>query len=383
MLNFINNKFRKIIISNIIVGRCFTNNIYSGYKDKNEDNEINKKKGYSGKNKNNEETITDSTENQDNDTNTNNNGSENINNKNLIKNKKEKLLRILEEIKKDNNYLSDKIEDKIFNDLQTKIENINSVNTSNIENELNDLKNTINSKFDKIKENYINTVTNINNSIGILENYNKEKYKLQKYTLNIDEVNKTKFENIKDLNDTLEGIKKGYNDSINEIVKNLKSKFGKLKNEKTKDKELNVKNEDFNNLTDTTQIIDIDKKLYIYDLKLKGDKTEIINKINPINEKLEKYKDLIKNLLDTKFEKETSLNNKNIEDLCNIYDKLLKLDNDLLVAFNNYKIEQQDKYNELNDVYNTFKNIFIFDFDNLNLNFNDLNLKIIKKLIKK
>jgi len=378
MLNFINNKFRKIILLKTVVLNNLVYDIFCGCFKKNNTEKINKKDiknkkdtgccgGISGKGKNNEETITDSTETQDNNNNNNNNnnGKKKVNNENLIKNKKEKLLKILEEIKNDNNYLSDKIEEQDINILKDKIENLNNSNISNIENELNNLRNTIDSKLDKIKNNHIYAVTKIINSIGILENYDKNKYNLKKHTLNIDDVNKTSFSGINDLNTDLDKIKKYYDESINEIVKILKIEFNRLKNEKS-DKELDVKDEDFNNLTEPTKIIDIDKKLVIYNIKLKDNKTEIINKINTEYEKLEERKDLIKYFLKKEFEKENNLDNKNIEDLCNTYYELTNINNDLLVKFNKYKEELQNKYIELINIYKKFHYEFNYKFYNKN-----------------
>ena len=385
MLNFINNKFVKIFLLKTVVLSNLVCDIFCGCligekndtekTEKIENTDTKGKKGYCDGICGNDDsdidtdTSTDGESDISGDNGGNGGGNSNNNDKNLIESKKKILLIKLDEIIKDNDCLVDKIAEQVIKDLEKEIEKLNNNNTSNIENELKDLRNTINSKLDKIKENYINTVTNINNSIGILENYYEEKYKLPKYTLNIDEVNKTSFSGINDLNRSLDVIKKDYDDSIKEIVKNLKIEFENLKKQETDDNKLDVKDEDFNDLTEPTKIIDIDKKLFIYDSILKGNKEAIIDKINQINEKLENCKNLIENLLNAEFKKETNLNNKNIEELITIYNEQSDIYKNLLIKFSKYNEKQQDKYNELNDVYTTFHDKLNFDFPKLEINF--------------
>jgi len=378
MLNFINNKFVKIILLKTIVLNNLVYDIFCGclIGEKNNKEGIdnaeikyNKDKkdkkdccgGISGKGNSYQSDI-DTDGSTDGESDISDNDGEDIKrkdiNENLIKNKNGNLLKILEEIKNNNKYLSDKIEEQIIKILETKIKNSNNSNISNIDDELNDLKTKVNSKLDKIKNNHIDAVTNIINSIEILENCYKEKYKLPKYTLNIDEVNKTSFSGINNLNGSLERIKKGYKDSINGIVKNLKIEFEKLKKQETDNNKLDVNDEDFNNLTDVSKIIDINKKLFTYDIKLKKNKTEIINKINQINEKLEKH---IK-LLNIESVKETNLYNENIDDLIKLYEKLSDIYKNLLIKFSKYKEKQQKKYIELTNVYNEFKDKLNFIF---------------------
>jgi len=376
MLNFINNKFRKIFLLKTVVLSNLVCDIFCGclIGEKN-DTEIRGKKnagccgGICGNDDSDidTDTSTDGESNISGDNGGNGGGNSNNNDKNLIESKKKILLIKLDEIIKDNDCLVDKIAEQVIKDLEKEIENINSVDTSNIENELKDLRSTIDSKLDEIKKNYRDTVTNIINSIEILKNCYKEKYKSPKYTLNIDDIYNTKFAGIKDLNNKLDEIQKNYKDSINEIVLELKTKFDILKKEKSniKDIKLDVKDDDFNDLTEVTKIIDIDRKLFIYDSILKGNKEAIIDKINQINEKLEKHS----KLLTTEFKKETNLNDKNIEELITIYNKQLDIYINLLIKFSKYKEKQQDKYKELNDVYTTFHDKLNFDFPKLEINF--------------
>jgi len=404
MLNFINNKFVKIFLLKTVVLSNLIYDVFCGclIGEKNDTEKTEKidntdtkgKKGYcdgicgegnSGQSDIDTDTSTDGNSNITNDNGVNDGGYSNNNDENLIKNKKNELLKILEEIKNDNKYLSDKIEEQDINILKDKIENLNNNNTSNIENELKDLRSTINLKLEKIKNNHIDTVVDIINSIEILENCYKEKYKLPKYTLNIDEVNNKKFNEIKDLNDTLERIKKDYDNLINKIVSNLKSDFDRLKNEKSniKGNKLDVKDDDFNDLTEPTKIIDIDKKLFIHENIINNNKDAFIKKINEKYEELEKNKYLITSLLNKKdFNKPSDLDNKNINDLIKIYKELSNIDNVLLVEFNDYKKEQQKKYIELNDVYNKFKDIFNFNFE-VTINFNEYDLDDYEDLIEK
>ena len=381
----------KTILIKIILASSFNNNIIlcNSNKEKKSEKINNKKQCCSEKNNKIEENAQESNNTQDNNNDNNNNGNNNNeikkNSEDFIKKKIDSLLKKLEDIKKDNEYLNNKIKKQVIDNLKNKIENSNKDNISNIEIELNDLRKSLNLHLETIIKNYIDTVTNINNSIGMLINYNKEENKLNKYTLNIDEISKTEFKKIDDLNKNLENIKENYKNLINNIVSNLKNKYDSLKNKKLdnniKNNELDIKDEDFYNLTEVTKIIEIDKKLFIFETVLNPSKNEFINKINELYKKLEKNKDLIKYLLNIKdFDKENNLNNKNIDDLVDIYNNLNNLNNKLIFEFNNYKTKQQNKYNELINIYNEFKDIFNFNYNNLKINFNSYEFNNYKDL---
>ena len=218
-------------------------------------------------------------------------------------------------------------------------------------------KQNFTTRFNKIYTEIVNLINHKNNKFGIK--------KEEKLKVTLDEINELKFEEIENFEKKIEESENNFKGLITNLVSELKTKFDNLKKKETNTIKLDIEENNFINLNESSKIIKIDNKLTNFEKAITDGKDGILKDLIPIyNNLLHKEKKI--NILVTeekyKFDFKTNtldlIKTKEIAELLEIKTKLDNLKSIYDGIINKKSNDSKIKYSNLNTIITNYNKFF-------------------------
>ena len=281
--------------------------------------------------------------------------------------------------------------------------------------------------LENLKLDFINKFNKINSDIDKLINHKNNKFKIKKeeiLMIKLNEITELKFEEIENFKQNFEISENNFKNLIKKLADNLKENFQNLKKIKTNDITLDVVEDDFKNLVESSKIIEIDNKLINFEIIINNGKDDFLKEIELLYNEILSKKDKIKIFIDIDIDKKFDFNKdtfdliktKGIKELLEIktkldnlkseynknliektnnsrakYNNLIKIlkdceengiDLDLKIDEKNFNFnDYENNFDEIDENIEYYENILNEKFDNEFINLNDERENINKKLV--
>ena len=223
-------------------------------------------------------------------------------------------------------------------------------------------------KLENSKQDFTNRFNKINTEIVNLINHKNNKFEIKKeknLTVTLEEINALKFEEIENFKKKIKKFEDNFNKLITDLVNKLKTKFDNLKGKEIDTTKLDIEENIFLNLKESSKIIEIDNKLTNFEKAITDGKDGILKDLIPIyNNLLPKEKKI--NILVTeekyKFDFKTNtldlIKTKEIAELLEIKTKLDNLKSIYDGIINKKSNDSKIKYSNLNTIITNYNKFF-------------------------
>jgi len=223
-------------------------------------------------------------------------------------------------------------------------------------------------QLENSKQDFTNRFNKINTEIVNLINHKNNKFEIKKeknLTVTLEEINALKFEEIENFKKKIKKFEDNFNKLITDLVNKLKTKFDNLKGKEIDTIKLDIEENIFLNLKESSKIIEIDNKLTNFEKAITDGKDGILKDLIPIyNNLLPKEKKI--NILVTeekyKFDFKTNtldlIKTKEITELLEIKTKLDNLKSIYDGIINKKSNDSKIKYSNLNTIITNYNKFF-------------------------